>query len=114
MVDDMIGIDPSNHGTLDAQAVCSLPCAPAFWQQRTGSQFLTALNRGGETFAGISYTQVYTATDEVVVPNLGPAASSSLHTGAAASRTSSPSRSARCTWPTTSRWARSTRSRTPW
>ena len=81
MVDDVIGIDPSNHGTLDAQAVCSLPCAAAFWQQRTGSAFLTALNRGGETFAGISYTQVYTATDEVVVPNLGPAASSSLHTG---------------------------------
>jgi triacylglycerol esterase/lipase EstA (alpha/beta hydrolase family) len=84
MVDDLVGIDPSNHGTLDAEGVCLLPCAPSFWQQRTGSQFLRALNAGGETFAGISYTQVYSIEDEVVVPNLGPAASSALHTGAGA------------------------------
>jgi pimeloyl-ACP methyl ester carboxylesterase len=82
MVDDLIGIDPSNHGTLDAEAVCVLGCAPSFWQQRTGSAFLHALNAGQETYAGISYTQIYTTTlDEVVVPNLGPAASSALHTG---------------------------------
>jgi triacylglycerol esterase/lipase EstA (alpha/beta hydrolase family) len=82
MVDDMIGIDPSNHGTLDADALCLPGCAPAFFQQASRSTFLAALNKGGETFAGISYTQMYTATDEVVVPNLGPAASSALHTGA--------------------------------
>jgi triacylglycerol esterase/lipase EstA (alpha/beta hydrolase family) len=81
MVDDMIGIDPSNHGTLDADAVCVPGCAPAFWQQRSNSNFLNALNKGAETYAGISYTQMYTATDEVVVPNVGPAASSALHTG---------------------------------
>lgn len=81
MVDDLVGIDPSNHGTLDANALCTLGCAPSFWQQRSGSAFLTALNRGQETYAGISYTQIYSALDEVVVPNLGPAASSSLHTG---------------------------------
>jgi hypothetical protein len=82
MVDDVIGIDPSNHGTLDAVALCAIGCAPSFWQQRTGSAFLTALNAGAETYAGISYTQVYSALlDEVVVPNLGPAASSALHTG---------------------------------
>ncbi|MFN2561754.1 MAG: esterase/lipase family protein [Jatrophihabitans sp.] len=82
MVDDLVGIDPSNHRTLDAEAVCGLGCAPSFWQQRTGSAFLRALNAGQETYAGISYTQIYTATlDEVVVPNLGPAASSALHTG---------------------------------
>jgi hypothetical protein len=82
MVDDVVGIDPSNHGTLDAVGVCLLPCAPSFWQQRTGSKFLLALNAGAETYAGISYTQVYSIDDEVVVPNLGPAASSALHTGA--------------------------------
>jgi pimeloyl-ACP methyl ester carboxylesterase len=82
MVDDLVGIDPSNHGTLDADAVCVLGCAPSFWQQRTGSAFLRALNAGQETYAGIAYTQIYTTTlDEVVVPNLGPAASSALHTG---------------------------------
>ncbi|WP_224392687.1 triacylglycerol lipase [Pseudonocardia sp. ICBG1293] len=78
MVTDVIGIDPSNHGTLDAYPVCGPGCVPAFWQQRTGSRFLTALNDGPETFAGIDYTVVYTVTDEVVVPNLPPAASSEL------------------------------------
>ncbi|GGF45672.1 lipase [Marmoricola endophyticus] len=85
MVDDMVGIDPSNHGTLDAYAVCAVGgCAPAFWQQQTGSRFLKALNAEQETYAGISYTQMYTATDEIVVPNLGPAPSSALTTGAGA------------------------------
>jgi hypothetical protein len=81
MVDDLIGMSPSNHGTVDAIPGCAAGCAPAFWQQRTGSNFLRALNSYQETFPGISYTSVYTRTDEVVVPNLGPAASSSLHGG---------------------------------
>jgi pimeloyl-ACP methyl ester carboxylesterase len=80
-VDDYVGIDGSNHGTLDAYPVCTIGCAPAVWQQQTGSRFLATLNEGAETFAGISYTEVFTLTDEVVVPNLPPAASSSLHTG---------------------------------
>jgi hypothetical protein len=81
MVDDLVGLDPSNHGTLDAYPVCAAGCAPAFFQQQTGSRFLTALNSAQETFEGISYTQIYTVTDEVVVPNLGPSGSSSLRTG---------------------------------
>lgn len=81
MVDDMIGMSPSNHGTVDAVPACKVGCAPAFWQQRTGSNFLRALNSYDETFPGISYTTIYTRTDEVVVPNLGPEASSSLHGG---------------------------------
>ena len=81
MVNDLVALDPSNHGTLDANAVCLLACAPAFWQQRSGSHFLQALNSGAETFAGISYTNIYSRTDEVVVPNAGPAPSSALHTG---------------------------------
>ncbi|MDN5915051.1 MAG: lipase [Pseudonocardia sp.] len=80
-VRDVVGIDPSNHGTLDAYPVCAPGCAPAFWQQQSGSRFLDALNDGGETFAGIDYTVVYTPTDEVVVPNLPPAPSSELRTG---------------------------------
>jgi hypothetical protein len=82
MVDDYVGIDPSNHGTLDAYPVCAVNgCAPSIWQQQTGSHFLAALNAGGETFAGIDYTVVYSRTDEVVTPNLGPNGSSALHTG---------------------------------
>lgn len=81
MVDDLIGLSPSNHGTVDAIPACAAGCAPAFWQQRTGSRFLRALNSYRETFRGVSYSSIYTRTDEVVVPNLGPAASSSVHGG---------------------------------
>lgn len=81
MVDDLVGLAPSNHGTIDAQGVCAAPCAPSIWQQRAGSTFLTALNEPYETFRGISYTSVYTHTDEVVVPNLNESGSSSLRTG---------------------------------
>ncbi|UQS22932.1 lipase family protein [Amycolatopsis thermalba] len=80
-VGDVIGLAPSNHGTVVAHAVCLPGCAPAFWQQRSGSAFLTALNSGAETWAGIDYTNVYTILDEVVAPNLDDYGSSSLHTG---------------------------------
>ncbi len=81
LVDDLVSIDGSNHGTLDTVAVCALTCAPSLWQQDYRSKFLAALNAGQETYAGISYTQVYSNLDEVVVPNFGPAASTELHTG---------------------------------
>ncbi len=114
-VAEVIGIDPSNHGTLDAYPVCTgAGCAPAFWQQQTYSAFSTALNSRAETFAGIDYTQIYTPTDEVVFPNLGPAPSSSLSTGAGARRTISTFASAPVTSPSTSRWAASTPSGTDW
>ncbi len=87
MVDDVIGMAGSNHGTV-ALPVCQpdrTACTPAVWQQQAGSAFITALNSGAETFAGISYTEVFTHTDEVVVPNSTDASSSSaLHTGAGA------------------------------
>ena len=83
MVADMVALDPSNHGTLDAKASCTVQpsCAPAVWQQTTGAYFLAALNSGAETFGGIAYTIIYSVDDEVVVPNLDAAGSSSLHTG---------------------------------
>jgi pimeloyl-ACP methyl ester carboxylesterase len=82
-VGELIGIDPSNHGTLDAYPICAAAgCAPSIFQQQTASHFSTALNTGPETFAGIDYTSMYTPTDEVVVPNLPPAPSSALNTGA--------------------------------
>ncbi len=81
LVNELVGIDPSNHGTLDAQAACQSQCPPAFWQQATNARFLQALNSRAETFAGINYTVIYSRTDEVVVPNLDALGSSSLHTG---------------------------------
>jgi pimeloyl-ACP methyl ester carboxylesterase len=81
MVDDQIGFAPSNHGTIDAGPLCAIGCAPAIWQQRDNADFIQALNSRQETFSGISYTEVYTHLDEVVVPNFDDSGSSSLHGG---------------------------------
>jgi pimeloyl-ACP methyl ester carboxylesterase len=81
MVDDQIGIAPSNHGTRSAQLTCIPDCAPAIWQQRDDSEFIKALNSHQETFAGISYTAIYSHFDVIVTPNSDATGSSSLHTG---------------------------------
>jgi triacylglycerol esterase/lipase EstA (alpha/beta hydrolase family) len=81
LVDDVIGIAPSNHGTKDAEFSCQSSCAPANWQQSDTAQFTAALNSYQETFPGISYTVVYTHTDEIVTPNFDDTGSSSLHGG---------------------------------
>jgi hypothetical protein len=86
MVTDVIGFDGSNHGTTaeTQQGCASEGCSPATWQQLAGSHFIRALNSRAETFAGISYTEIYTHTDEVVQPDSGPGrsqCSSCLFTG---------------------------------
>jgi triacylglycerol esterase/lipase EstA (alpha/beta hydrolase family) len=81
MVDDVIGIAPSNHGTKDAEFTCQGGCPAADWQQSDTANFIQALNSFKETFAGISYTQIYTHNDEIVTPNSDDTGSSSLHTG---------------------------------
>jgi triacylglycerol esterase/lipase EstA (alpha/beta hydrolase family) len=69
-VDDLIGLAPSNHGTsnpgallLDGAGLC-YSCG----QQATGSAFITHLNAGDETPGAVSYTNVETRYDEVVIP----------------------------------------------
>ena len=85
MVDDDIGLDASNHGTLDSEFCPAVAnCPAAFWQQRASSPFIAALNSGAETFAGISYTEIYSHLDEVVVPNADGNSSSSVHGGSGA------------------------------
>ncbi len=82
VVDDFVGLAPSNHGTPVATANCAPgECTEAVWQQRDTSNFVAVLNNGPETFAGIEYTVVYTLTDEIVVPQVGPDASSPLRSG---------------------------------
>ncbi|WP_214367581.1 esterase/lipase family protein [Pseudonocardia sp. H11422] len=68
LVSDLVGLAPSNNGTLTGSAACTPVCAPAIWQQRTGSQFLAAVNSHQQTFPGIDYTVVYTRLDAVVTP----------------------------------------------
>ena len=81
MVDDVIGMAGTNHGSVIVPALCVPSCAPALWQQRDSANFYAALNSGAETFAGISYTEIYSHTDEFVQPALDDSGTSSLHTG---------------------------------
>jgi hypothetical protein len=83
MVDDVIGIDGTNHGTTQQPFDCAqIGCPPAVLQQAADSAFIRGLNSRAETFAGISYTEIYTRLDEFATPNSDPAhCTSCLHTG---------------------------------
>ncbi len=69
-VDDLVGLAPSNHGT--ANPLLLFPglrtLCPACLQQKTGSPFLRRLNGGDETPGAVSYTNIVTQYDEVVLP----------------------------------------------
>ena len=81
LVGDLVGLAPSNHGTVDSDATCEQPCPPAHRQQASQSEFIAALNSRTESFGGIDYTSIYTRYDEIVVPNFDDNGSSSLRTG---------------------------------
>lgn len=81
MVSDVVALAPTNHGSPIVSGLCLGGCAPALWQQIDTSNYVKALNSGQETFASISYTDIYTMTDEFVQPNLNNSGTSSLHTG---------------------------------
>nr|WP_062339232.1 alpha/beta fold hydrolase [Herbidospora sakaeratensis] len=74
----LIGITPSNHGTdsnglvnlarlLGLSPAIALVCQ-ACHQQMAGSDFMTALNEGGDTVPGVHYTVIATRYDTVVTP----------------------------------------------
>ena len=74
VVDDLVGLAPSNHGTSIAGGPSSPNpifdrFCPACQQQAAGSAFLTRLNAGDETPGRVSYTQLTTRYDTVVVPH---------------------------------------------
>lgn len=79
-VDDLVGLSPSNHGTAltgaggqnilsDLVSGIIGQLCQACIQQGAGSPFLTRLNAGDETPGKVSYTQITTRYDEVVVPH---------------------------------------------
>ena len=81
-VHTLVGLAPSNHGTTvdgigtlvnDLSSIGELsgeisPTCTACGEQEAGSAFLTSLNAGGDTVAGVSYTVIETRNDEVVTP----------------------------------------------
>ncbi len=75
LVDDLVGLAPSNHGTSTTGGGSAQPnplldtFCPACQQQSAGSEFLTNLNADDETPGSASYTNITTKYDEVVVPH---------------------------------------------
>jgi triacylglycerol esterase/lipase EstA (alpha/beta hydrolase family) len=81
-ISKLVALNPSNHGTTIAgitelgrrigtldptNSLLGIPCRSCV-EQEVGSPFITALNSGGETVPGISYTVITTKADEVVTP----------------------------------------------
>lgn len=68
-VDDLVTLATPHHGTMPAQGVEVFGrCHPSCWQMAPGSAFLGALNRDDETPGDVSYTSIYSLTDELVQP----------------------------------------------
>jgi triacylglycerol lipase len=68
VVEDLVGLAPSNHGTTVTQGGSAGSACPACDEQAAGSPFLKALNNPDETPGPVDYTQVETSHDEVVTP----------------------------------------------
>jgi triacylglycerol esterase/lipase EstA (alpha/beta hydrolase family) len=83
VVDTLVGLSPSNHGTtVDGlttllelagakqlgTAGLGLVCGAGCEEQLAGSAFLQNLNAGGDTVPGVAYTVIETRYDEVVTP----------------------------------------------
>jgi len=66
-VDDLVTLAGPNQGTALADR-CSSLCFPSAWQMGRKSRFIAALNAGDQTPGDVSYTAVYSLTDELVVP----------------------------------------------
>jgi len=71
LVDDLVLISAANHGGVNFDVLCALPCIAPYWQMKPGSRFLAALNSGDETPGDVAYTSVYSLTDAAVL-NLRP------------------------------------------
>ncbi|MER6559687.1 alpha/beta fold hydrolase [Streptomyces sp. NPDC001027] len=78
-VDALVGLAPDNHGTTLSGLTRLLPyfpgaedllsaATPGLADQIVGSDFLTELNKGGDTVPGVRYTVIATRYDEVATP----------------------------------------------
>ncbi len=65
-VDDMVVMAGVSHGFTETEVLCFQSCVAPFWQMKPNSKFLAALNAGDETPGDVSYTSVYSRTDQFV------------------------------------------------
>jgi pimeloyl-ACP methyl ester carboxylesterase len=81
VIDDIVGLAPSSHGTTNplAPPLGGLGC-PACAEQAAGSPFMQKLNAAPEAPPPISYTVLSTRHDEVVTPYRSQALSGSTVT----------------------------------
>ncbi|RAV31999.1 hypothetical protein DLJ54_05405 [Corynebacterium heidelbergense] len=69
MIDDLVGIAPSNQGTAAVYPVCAtVGCGAGTAQQGQDTNFIHALNEDTMTFPDIDYTTINSTFDELVVP----------------------------------------------
>jgi pimeloyl-ACP methyl ester carboxylesterase len=68
VIDDIVGLAPSSHGTTNPLAPPLGIICPACAEQAAGSAFMKKLNAGDEAPPPPSYTVVSTRYDEVVTP----------------------------------------------
>ena len=68
-VDDYVALATPNHGTSVADAATTAgQASAAVWQMRRNANFIAALNLHDEAPGPISYTNVYTESDQLVQP----------------------------------------------
>ncbi|QFZ18301.1 esterase/lipase family protein [Saccharothrix syringae] len=68
MVDDVVALAPTSHGTPLGTLMCPAMCPAAVWQQRTDANFVRAVDSHRQTFRGISYTVLSSHADPLVPP----------------------------------------------
>jgi triacylglycerol lipase len=66
LIDDLVLVAGVVHGFTLTEAFCFDTCIAPFWQMKPDSKFLAALNAEDETPGDVSYTAVYTRTDQAV------------------------------------------------
>ncbi|KAH8682583.1 hypothetical protein BX600DRAFT_506165 [Xylariales sp. PMI_506] len=77
-VTDHVAFSPGYHGTELTNLLAMIPQPPAWLQSTYDSNLVAAMRSGGGDSALVPTTIIYSATDEVVQPQTGPAASSRL------------------------------------
>ena len=81
-VGDVLSAAGTHHGSALSECSESNPCAPAYWQQGRHSNLLDAINaQPDETPGNVSYTTVFSLTDETVQPQGGKHPTSALDGG---------------------------------